>query len=312
MGIGNAAFFWEETLDRSATLPYSRHARCGKVPSPPLSGNLGIRSKSVPRMMKKSILATSVCALFLAVGCGGATQTSTPPPVTTPTPVTIVINAPVPASPADGTSSTGWPTLVVNNSTHTGPAGALVYRFDISTTSDFFNIVASGSVAEGSGQTSYTPPNVTPPPADLTTFYWRAVAIDPLNQVTSAASTTVSFKFSNPPTKAQQIAQQEGAVLWPGAVPPGAPGSAVMGNGWQIGNVVSWNGERFLSPTVEELQVFDCLDRGMQPQQAIDWIHSHGYSTQAAWAPDVSVIAFHNQYMALISGRWDMVLRSGA
>ena len=262
--------------------------------------------------MKKSILATGVCALFLAVGCGGVTQTSTPPPVTTPTPTVIVINAPVPASPADGTSSTGWPTLIVNNSTRTGPAGALVYRFDHSTTSDFNNIVATGSVAEGSGQTSFTPNNVVPPPADQTTFYWRAVAIDPLNQVTSPASTTVSFKFSNPPTKAQLIAQQQGVVLWPGAVPPGTPGKAVMGNGWQIGNLVSWDGVRFLSPSLDELQVFDCMDRGMQPQQAIDWMHSHGYGTPAGWYPDVSVIGFAHQYLALISGRWDMVLRSGA
>jgi hypothetical protein len=199
----------------------------------------------------------------------------------------------------------------VNNAIRTGPAGAIVYRFDISTTSDFNNIVATGTVAEGGGQTSFTP-NVSPLPADQTTFYWRAVAIDPLNQVSSPASATVSFKFSNPPTKAQLVAQQEGAVLWPGAVPPGTPGNAVMGNGWGVGNVVSFNGVGFLTPTLDELQVFDCLDRGMQPQQAIDWMHGHGYATQAAWAPEVSVIAFAYQYIALINGRWDMVLRSGA
>jgi hypothetical protein len=262
-------------------------------------------------MMKKSILSTSVFALTLVLGgCGSATQTSTPPPVTTPTPV-IVLNAPVPASPADGTTSQGWPTLVVNNSVRTGPAGALVYRFDLSTTSDFNNIIATGSVAEGAGQTSFTP-NVTPLPSDQTTLYWRAVAIDPLNQVTSPASATVSFKFSNPPTKAQLIAQQEGVVLWPGTVPPGTPGQANMGNGWQIGNLVSWDGVRFLSPTLDELQLFDCMDRGMQPQQAIDWMHGHGYGTSAAWFPDIAVIGFAHQYLALISGRWDMVLRSGA
>lgn len=261
--------------------------------------------------MKKTILATSVCGLLLVVGgCGSATQTSTPPPVTTPT-ATIVINAPVPASPADGTSSTGWPTLVVNNSTRTGPAGALVYRFDISTTADFNNIVATGSVAEGGGQTSFTP-NVTPLPADQTTFYWRALAIDPLNQITSPASPTVSFKFSNPPTKAQLIAQQQGVVLWPGAVPTGTPGNAQMGNGWEVGSRQSYDGVIFLSPTLDELQVFDCMDRGMQPQQAIDWMHGHGYGTPAGWYPDINVIGFAHQYLTLINGRWDMVLRAGA
>jgi hypothetical protein len=262
-------------------------------------------------MMKKSILATSVFGLILGLGgCGGATQTSTPPPVTTPTP-TIVLNAPVPASPADGTASQGWPTLVVNNSVRTGPAGALVYRFDLSTTSDFNNIIATASVAEGAGQTSFTP-NVTPLPSDQTTLYWRAVAIDPLNQVSSPASSTVSFTFSNPPTKAGLIAHQEGVVLWPGAVPPGTPGQANMGNGWNVGTLVSFDGVQFVSPTIDELQVFDCMDRGMQPQQAIDWMHSHGYATPAAWFPAISVIGFAHQYMALISGRWDMVLRAGA
>src|SRR6516165_6013797 len=83
----------------------------GRFPALSLSGLPGIRFTFVPRMMKKSILATSVFGLILGLGgCGGATQTSTPPPVTTPTP-TIVLNAPVPASPADGTASQGWPTL---------------------------------------------------------------------------------------------------------------------------------------------------------------------------------------------------------
>lgn len=262
--------------------------------------------------MKKTLLALSVCALLVtAVGCSGsATKTVAPTTPTTPT-VSIVINAPVPASPDDGTSSTGWPTLVVNNSIRTGPAGALVYRFDLSTTSDFNNIVVTASIGEGNGQTSFTP-NVTPVPADQTTLFWRAVAIDPLNAVTSPPSTTLSFKFSNPPTRAATIAQQEGLVLWPGAVPSGTPGSATMGNGWNVNTLVSFDGVKFVSPTLDELQVFDCMDRGMQPQQAIDWLHSHGYATSAAWFPDVAVIGFAHQYIALISGHWDMVLRAGA
>lgn len=263
-------------------------------------------------MLMKTIRATSVCALILAVGAcsGSATQTATPTTPTSTTP-SIVINAPIPVLPADGSTTTGWPTLVVNNAIRTGPAGALVYRFDISTTSDFNNITVTGSVAEGSGQTSFTP-NVTPLPADQTTLYWRAVAIDAVNQITSPASATTSFKFSNPPTRAAQIAQQQGVILWPGAVPSGTPGNAQIGNGWNIATLVSFDGVPFLSPTLDELQVFDCMDRGMQPQQAIDWMHSHGYSTSAAWFPDIAVIGFAHQYLALISGRWDMVLRAGS
>jgi hypothetical protein len=223
----------------------------------------------------------------------------------------IVINAPVPVSPADGTSSTGWPTLTVNNAIRTGPAGTLVYRFDLSTTSDFSNITITSSVPEGAGQTSFIP-NVTPLPADQTVLYWRAVAIDPQNAVQSPPSAALSFKEVNPPSRAAAIAAQQGVVLWPGQVPPGNPGNATMGNGWGIGTLVSFDGVVFLSPTIDELQVFDCMDRGMAPQAAIDWMHSHGYGTPAAWFPDVAVIGFAHQYLAFISGRWDMVLRAGA
>jgi hypothetical protein len=263
-------------------------------------------------MKTRTIRATAVFALALTAGLGGCsgsvTKTSTP---TTPTTPAIVINAPTPLSPADGTSSTGWPTLTVNNATRTGPAGPLSYRFDISTTSDFTNIIATASVVEGAGQTSFTP-NVTPLPADQSTLYWRAVAIDSQNAVQSPPSATQSFKELNPASKAAQIAAQQGQTLWSGVVPPGTPGQATMGNGWNVATLVSFDGVQFLSPTLDELQVFDCLDRGMAPQAAIDWMHAHGYPTPAAWFPEVAVIGFAHQYLALISGRWDMVLRAGA
>ena len=260
-------------------------------------------------MKTATIRATGVCVLIIALGAcsGSVTKTSTPTAPTTPS---IVINAPTPVSPSDGTSAVGWPTLTVNNATHTGPVGALSYRFDVATSADFSNIIVTASVQEGSGQTSFTPQ--VPLPADQTTLYWRAVAMDQQNAVQSPPSATQSFKENNPPTKAAQIAAQQGVVLWPGAVPPGSPGQATMGNGWGVGTLVSFDGVQFLSPTIDELQVFDCLDRGMAPQAAIDWMHSHGYPTPAAWFPEVAVIGFAHQYLALISGHWDMVLRAGA
>jgi hypothetical protein len=263
-------------------------------------------------MQIQTIRATCVCTLVVALGACSGSQTSTQTP-TTPTPPTTAINAPIPVSPADGTSAVGWPTLTVNNATHTGTVGPLLYRFDISTVSDFSNIVVTGSVVEGSGQTSYTP-NVTPLPADQSTLYWRSVAMDSQNAIQSPPSTTQSFKENNPPTKAAQIAQQQGVTLWPGAVPSGTPGQAQMGNGWGVGQLVSFDGIPFLSPTLDELQIFDCMDRGMSAQQAIDFLHSHGYSTQAVSYPQVGggVIGFAHQYIAFENGRWDMVLRAGA
>jgi hypothetical protein len=85
-----------------------------------------------------------------------------------------------------------------------------------------------------------------------------------------------------------------------------------MGDGWGVGNPVSFTGVTFVSPPLEELQVFDLLDRGMDPQAAIDWMHSNGYATQAAYYPSVAVIGFQYQYLALISGAWNVVLKVGA
>lgn len=280
-------------LDVAAGLPYSE------------------RATQTRRMMKKTLCAAAVCVAMLAAACsGGVTKTSTPTTPTAPTAPSIVINAPVPASPSDGASSTGWPTLTVNNATRTGPAGALTYRFDISTTSDFTNIIVTASVAEGGGQTSFTP--TLTPPADQTVLYWRAVAIDPVNAVQSPASSTQSFKEVNPPTKAGQIAAQQGRTLWSGAVPPGNPGQITLGPGWGVGNLVSFDGIAFLSPELDQLQILDCLDRGMTPQQAIDFLHAHGYATAAVYYPEVLAIGFSHQYMALVSGRWELVLRAGA
>jgi hypothetical protein len=266
-------------------------------------------------MQKQTIRATTLCALVAALAAcsGSATKTATPTGPGTSTP-SIVINAPTPASPSDGTSAVGWPTLTVNNATRTGPAGAITYRFDVSTASDFSNIIVTASVPEGAGQTSFTP-NVLPLPADQTTLYWRAVAIDAQNAVQSSPSTTQSFKENNPPSKAAQIAQQQGRTLWSGAVPPGTPGQATMGKGWDVTQLVSFDGVQFLSPEVDELQWFDCVDRGMAPQAALDWIRSHGYSTQAVFYPDtgsgIPVVGYPHQYIAFEGGRWDMVLRSG-
>jgi hypothetical protein len=264
-------------------------------------------------MQKQTIRAASVCVLVFALGCSGsATKTSTP---TTPTAPTIAINAPMPASPSDGTSAVGWPTLTVNNATHTGPVGPISYRFDVSTASDFTNIITTALVQEGSGQTSFTP-QVLPLPADQATLYWRAVAIDSQNAVQSPPSTTQTFKENNPPTKAAQIAQQQGRTLWSGAVPPGTPGQARMGNGWEVVNRVSFDGVAFLSPELDELQWFDCVDRGMTPQGALDWMRSNGYATQALFYPDtgsgIPVVGFSHQYIALQGGIWELVTRVGA
>ena len=101
-------------------------------------------------------------------------------------------------------------------------------------------------------------------------------------------------------------------MLWPGAQPPGTNGQAVLGNGWNVENLVSYTGVGFLSPELQELRIFDLIDRGLDPQSAIDWMHANGYPTQAAYYPAIGVIAFDYSYMAFISGQWALVKRLGA
>jgi hypothetical protein len=103
----------------------------------------------------------------------------------------IVINAATPVSPAAGTQTGSMPTFVVANAQRTGPAGAITYRFEVSTTPGFTTLVADARVAEGSsGRTTYTAQSELPAE---TTLYWRATATDEANSVSSPVSSTATF-----------------------------------------------------------------------------------------------------------------------
>ncbi len=259
----------------------------------------------------KNRIACCVSVLPLIVtlsACSSKPAPAAPTPTPVPVPVAIVINAPTPVSPADGATTSGWPTFTVNNATHTGPAGALVYRFDISPSADFSVVTLTGTVSETPTQTSFTPSSSQPPPVQAALF-WRAAAIDQINSVLSPASAAQSFKYASTTTVAINIALQQGVALWPGVQPPGQDGHAILGNSWNVARVTSFGGTTFLSPEIQELQVFDLLDRGFAPQAAIDWMHSNGYSTIAGYYPNIAVIGFAYQYMALVNGRWDLVLK---
>jgi hypothetical protein len=199
------------------------------------------------------------------------------------------------------------PALRVTNATRTGPAGPITYKFDVSTTAAFTTLVISGTNTEGVNETGFIPP------IDLplnTTLFWRATAIDATNGVSSPPSTTESF--TTQPSVAALIAAQLGVPLWPGAQPPGTPGHAVLGTDWNVEPLVSFNGVTFLNPPLEEVQIFDLLDRGFDPQGAIDWMNGNGYHTIAAYYPAVQVIGFQFEYLALVNGSWNVVLKVGA
>jgi hypothetical protein len=104
----------------------------------------------------------------------------------------VILQAPVLTTPGNGGNLSGNGTLITNNVAKTGPAGPISYRFDVSDSSSFGNLVFTRTVSEGSNQTSVTMD------AKLTsqaTYFWRVTASDPSNAVTSPVSSTFSFKY---------------------------------------------------------------------------------------------------------------------
>ena len=222
----------------------------------------------------------------------------------------VILNAPTAVSPLNGAVTAGWPIFTVNNAPKSGPAGPLTYRFEVATNSSFTTIVLAGNVPEGVNRTSFVPPASLAAPSQ-TSLFWRATATDQANGVSSPPSATQSFTYSNP-SQAGFIAAQLGVTLWPGAQPTGTNGRAVMGPGWGVQNLRSFDGVVFQNPPLEALQIFDLLDRGFDPDAAIGWMKTNGYATSAVWYPDPKAIGLPFQYIAFVNGAWELVLRFGA
>ncbi len=104
----------------------------------------------------------------------------------------VVIQAPVVVSPTQGATLGTNGTLAVNNAARTGPAGALLYRFEVSDSSAFGSLVFASTVDEHSGQTSVA---MTAKLTSGATYFWRVQVSDPTNQVTSPYSSVSSFKY---------------------------------------------------------------------------------------------------------------------
>jgi hypothetical protein len=128
----------------------------------------------------------------------------------------VVIQTPVLLNPQNNTTSNGAsPTLTTNNATVTGPAGAITYKFDVSDSSTFTNLIYSTSVAQGPGQTSMTIPTSVRLTANAT-YFWRVQAIDSATAVTSSYSSVFSFKFVPfDMTKAIMRASPADMGFWP-------------------------------------------------------------------------------------------------
>jgi hypothetical protein len=102
----------------------------------------------------------------------------------------IIIDAATLVSPISSAGTGARPTFVVTNATHSGPVGALTYKFEIAATSSFTPVLITGTVNEGSGRTSFTPS--TDLPAE-TTLFWRVTVSDAANGVSGPATLAGTF-----------------------------------------------------------------------------------------------------------------------
>lgn len=107
----------------------------------------------------------------------------------------VVIQAPVLGDPAANSSVPESPTLNVNRVQRTGPAGQIVYRFQISEQSSFSSLTYNVTANER-GDLSYTPHTVTIKLTVNKTYFWRVQASDPASGVTGPFSQVLSFKVS--------------------------------------------------------------------------------------------------------------------
>jgi hypothetical protein len=227
----------------------------------------------------------------------------------------VSLSAPAPLSPANGSAILQSPTLTVANATRTGVAGTVTYTFEVSDSTAFSTLAATGTVGEGGMQTSYT---VAPPLALGKTYYWHAIATDSANGVSSLPSAVQSFNTIL--SEAALIASQEGQQLWNATQPPGTPGHTTLGSGWGVRTKVPFGGGTpYVSPQLEALRLIDLVDRGMSPGDAIVWMKQNNYPTIAVYYSGVEVFGIYDQYLADIdpvtqrpstNGVWNLVDRA--
>jgi hypothetical protein len=104
----------------------------------------------------------------------------------------VVISAPAISSPAAGGAIGTNGILSVTNAARTGPVGTMSYRFDVSNTNTFANIVFSSTVVEGAATTSASVSASLVPNA---TYYWHVIVTDSSTGVQSPYSATSTFQF---------------------------------------------------------------------------------------------------------------------
>jgi len=105
----------------------------------------------------------------------------------------VVLQAPALSAPANnGQAGGSVVSLTVANAGRSGPAGQIVYRFEVSDSGAFTNLIGVATVAEQDGQTTA---QISAQLAPNATYFWRVQATDPSNGVTGPFSSVFSFKY---------------------------------------------------------------------------------------------------------------------
>ena len=215
----------------------------------------------------------------------------------------VVLAQPVNGDPQPNATVGEQPTLNVNNVGRTGPAGPIFYRFEIADTAAFSSLVYSVTVAERTDH-SFTGHDVAIKLVEKP-YYWRVIATDPANAVTSAASATSvmnvqpfnlqqatildspdNFAFFTETAKITTLVmgpsginvdftKKHGPDRWPDILPPGFSGyiQYCLGMAWKI------DGRWYASAPIEMWN--DRPEGGGPPQDyALNWFYN-----PARWAP---------------------------
>jgi hypothetical protein len=215
----------------------------------------------------------------------------------------VILAQPVNGDPQPNATVGEQPTLNVNNVGRSGPNGPIFYRFEISETTAFTALVYTATVAERTDR-PFTGHDVTTKLLERT-YYWRVIATDPANAVTSAASAPSAmnvqpfslqqatildspdnFAFFAETAKITDLVlgpsginvdftKKNGPDRWPDIIPPGFSGPIqyCLGMAWKI------DGRWYASAPIEMWN--DRAEGGGPPQDyALNWFYN-----PARWAP---------------------------
>jgi len=215
----------------------------------------------------------------------------------------VILAQPVNGDPQPNATVGEQPILNVNNVGRSGPNGAIFYRFEISDTAAFGSLVYSATVAERTDR-PFTGHDVTIKLAEKT-YFWRVIATDPANAVTSVPSNPSAMKVQ--PFSLQQatildspdnfaffaetakittvimgpfginvdFTKKNGPDRWPDIFPPGFSGPIqyCLGMAWNI------DGHWYASAPIEMWN--DRPEGGGPPQDyALNWFYN-----PTRWAP---------------------------